>query len=73
MHSVRRYLTPAWIKSLSGLCINLSAAWLATVFVVPNFTRQPITSVLLTNSISYGILYLLLSVYLENLLIHESA
>jgi len=56
-------LTKPWLKSLSGLCINLSAAWFAVIMVSPVF--PPADVVNLTRSAFFGTLFLLFSVNLE--------
>ena len=59
-------LTKSWLRSLSGLCVNLSAAWFATILVSSKFV--PLDILLLTRTVSSGILFLLLSVEFEKLL-----
>lgn len=56
-----------WLKALSGLFINISAAWFALAFIGPNvaFPKSPIEFVLLTSYMIFGILFLVLTVFLE--------
>lgn len=69
---MRITLSPPWIKTLSGLFVNLSAAWFATIFIIPAFSQRSDWLFVLTVNLMYGIVYLLLSVKLEELLENES-
>lgn len=62
-------LTAPWLKALSGLCINLSAAWFVLAFVTPNFElSRPDAFWVLTYDIYFGIVFLLIAVKLEKYL-----
>lgn len=56
-----------WLRALSGLSINISAAWFALAFIGPNvsFPDSPEDFLKLTLNIVFGIVFLLLTVYLE--------
>ena len=64
---MRRQYRIAWLKSLAGLCINISAAW----FVVPIIGNsihvpQNIKDIfVLTGDLVFGMVFLLMSVWLE--------
>lgn len=62
-------LRPAAIRSISGVLINLSAAWFATVFILPlqGFIGH-ISFVQLILNLVYAIICLKLSIRLEELL-----
>jgi len=57
----------SYIKALSGLSINLSAAWFGLAVVTPNFAAlsRLETLIALTKDIGLGILFLLLTIRLE--------
>ena len=62
----------AVLKSLSGLCLNLSAGWFGVVFFVPNVVEiSKIDSSNLTYDISFGILCLVISIIIEYYLDYE--
>lgn len=52
-----------WLKALSGVCVNLSAAWFAAVLISPGFL--PLDILALTRSFLFGTLFLLFSVKFE--------
>lgn len=66
VESMKSLFTKPWLKSLSNLSINLSAAWMAVTFITP---KLPISFsefiYLLTKNLFSGIVLLLLSVELE--------
>lgn len=57
----------AWLKALSGLTINISAAWFVVPFIGPNisFPKNLWEFTLLIWSIILGILFLLITVWCE--------
>ena len=57
----------AMLKALSGLSINLSAAWYAVVFIVPNFSRLSSVAnlLVLTIDLIFGTFCLWLSFKIE--------
>lgn len=55
----------SWLKALSGLSINLSAAWFAAAIIVPSFAHRADWLFSLTADLFYGIVYLLFAVILE--------
>lgn len=56
-----------WLKSLSGLFINLSATWIAITFITPNFIKASLFEVifLVLKNIGFAIILLLVSIELE--------
>ena len=56
-----------WLKALSGLSVNLSAAWFGLAVVTPNFANilKIETVVTLTRDVLFGIIFLLLTVFFE--------
>jgi len=62
------FFTKPWLKSLSGLFLNLSATWFAALFITPAITPSSNLFWLLTRYLSSAILCLLLSVKIEELL-----
>jgi hypothetical protein len=62
--------SPAWLKSLSALFINISAAWFMAAALTPNFAEiNQLNSILvLMYYIFSGIMYLLLTVKTEEIL-----
>lgn len=56
-----------WLKALSSLSINISAAWFGVVIIAPNFLPlEGLKSLLLlTADVSAGILFLIVTVRLE--------
>ena len=63
-------LPKSWLKALSALSINMSAAWFGVVAVAPNFW-PPVglkSFLLLTTDIFAGTLFLLMTVKLEGVL-----
>lgn len=62
--------TKSWLKSIGGLCINLSATWFAIVFITPKLFYKDFIdlAIFLTKSIGFGIFFLLLSVKIENII-----
>ncbi len=56
-----------WLKSLSGLYVNLSAGFFGLAFITPNFIDIGTGEGLLrlTKDIGFGILFLLLSGMIE--------
>jgi len=67
---VEKLLTPAWIRALAGLFINLSAGWFSVVLIGPQISVPTTLSEFwfLTVNIIFGILSLLIAVKLEELL-----
>lgn len=59
-----------WLKAISGLSINLSAAWFTAVFIAPNFwpLARAKDFLVLTADLILAIMSLLLTVKLEGLL-----
>jgi len=57
----------AWLKSVAGLSINLSAGWFAAVFIVPNFSplRTLNDFAVLFYDLLFGSIFLLVTVLLE--------
>ena len=57
----------AWIRSLSGLSINISAIWFTASVIGPNLSlpRNPREFVVLTFQIVFGIVFLLITVLLD--------
>ena len=57
----------AWMKTLSGICGNISAAWLGLTFITPNFVGLANFHIIivLIRDIFFGIVFLLLAVYFE--------
>ncbi len=57
----------AWFRSLSGLAINISAAWFAAAFIGSTIAlpKNPEELIFLTVNIIFGIVFLLLSVWFE--------
>lgn len=56
-----------WLRALSGLSINISAAWFANAFIGPNISLPRNTAEIfsLTLSLVLGIVFLLITVWLE--------
>ncbi len=65
---MRIRLSSPWMHSLSGLFVNLSAAWFAAAFLTPAYLSHPVWPFLLTGNLISGIVFLLASVKLEELL-----
>lgn len=62
----------AILKSLSGLCQNLSAGWFGIVFIVPNIVDIPkIDAYTLTYDLAFGIVFLGFSIIIEYFLNHD--
>ena len=63
-------ISKPWFKALSGLAINLSAGWFTAIVIMPNFS--PLITLgdfaVLTYDILFGILFLLFTVKLEEVL-----
>ncbi len=58
-----------WLKSLSGLFLNLSAGWYGAAFIVPlSYITSPYWPVYLIADIANGILCLVTSVQIERIL-----
>lgn len=57
----------AFLKALSSVTGNLSAAWFAVAFVTPNFTNifSIKTMSFLTQNIILGIVFLILTAFIE--------
>jgi len=70
---MRFLLTKSWLKSIGGLCINLSAAWFAIVLITPKLFYKDFIDLMifLTKSISFGIFFLLLSVRIEDFINYD--
>lgn len=60
----------AWLKALSGLSVNLSAAWFTLAIVTPNFSSLANIEALLvlTRDLVFGIVFLVLTVIFERLI-----
>ena len=60
-------LSLPWLKALSGLSINLSAAWFALAMVTPNFANlsTPDALIVLIRDIASGIVFLIINVIIE--------
>ena len=56
-----------WLKALSNICGNLSAGWFASVFIAPGIAGQ-LNPVILTINFLIGIVYLLITVKIEQIL-----
>lgn len=59
-------------KTLSGLAVNLSAAWYAAIFIVPNFAifpSIPTVVLILTMDLLFGTLFLLIAFKFERKLL----
>jgi len=61
-------LDNSWLRILSGICTNLSAAWFATIFVIPFFARPTHLPFNVGGSILFGSMYLLFAVSLDKLI-----
>lgn len=61
----------AFLKTLAGLCINLSAGWYGLVVIVPNFwpIKEFKDILVLTGNIFFGTLFLFFSFKLERKLL----
>ncbi len=59
-----------WAKTISNILQNLSAGWFGLAFITPNFIQIDGTQdfFVLTLDILFGILFLLLSVKIEQML-----
>jgi len=70
---MRFLLTKSWLKSIGGLCINLSATWFAVIFITPKLFYKDFIDVIvfLTKSIGFGIFFLMLSVKIEDYLKYD--
>lgn len=68
---MRLTLSKPWTRAVSGLLLNLSAAWFGIVLVVPTFFSRPDWLFVLTVNVTYGIVSLWASVELDKLLEHE--
>jgi len=57
----------AFLKMLSAVMANLSAAWFAIAFITPNFSHLSTIEImiLLTKDISFGIVFLLAATLIE--------
>ncbi len=66
-------LSRSWLKSFGGLCVNLSATWFAVIFITPKLIYSNFIDLLLflTKSIGFGILFLLLSVKIEDIINYD--
>ena len=62
--------TRAFLKALSQVLANISAAWFVLAFVTPNFSNLPLTEIItvLTKDILLGIVFLLASTLIERYL-----
>ncbi len=58
-------LSPEWRRVLSSLFVNLSAAWIGLVFIVPQFRTDSNWFFVLLMDLVYGIVCLLISVEFE--------
>ena len=57
-----------WIRALSGLCLNLSATWFAVSSATPILAESEHKLLVLTGYVLNGMVYLYLSVKLDELL-----
>lgn len=59
--------TRPWLKSLAGLCINVSAAWFSLALISTQTVYMQIDVLLfsLSRNIFFGILFLVFSVEIE--------
>lgn len=64
------FLTQPWLKALSALSINLSAAWFDLAILTPNFAKTQYLQVVIALTLDFmlGILFLLFTVKIEGLL-----
>ena len=64
---MRDLLAKPWLKALSGLSINFSAALYAVPFIGPNisFPKDILDFAILTMNIMLGTMFLLLTVWFE--------
>lgn len=62
-----------WLRSLSGICQNMSVALFGLAFITPNFTtlNNPENILVLTLDILFGMLFLVISVQMEQILEYE--
>lgn len=60
-------LDKPWLRALSGLSINIAAAWFVLAFITPNYVdiTKPEGLLTLTRDVLSGILFLLTSVMIE--------
>lgn len=67
------FFTRPWLKALSGLFINFSAAWFALIFITPVFIKVSSFEAifLLTRDFIFGILFLVATVKIEEKLENE--
>jgi hypothetical protein len=65
-----KVLSRPWLKVLSNLSVNISAAWLAAAFITPNFSNLADSDALavLTTDLIFATLTLLIGVRLEGML-----
>lgn len=70
---MRFLLTKSWLKSIGGLCINLSATWFAIIFITPKLFYKDFIDLIifLTKTISFGIFFLVLSVKIEDFINYD--
>ncbi|MBI4092007.1 MAG: hypothetical protein HY427_02275 [Candidatus Levybacteria bacterium] len=70
---MERFFTRPWLKALSGLFINFSAAWFALIFITPIFTKVSSSEATftLTRDFIYGMLFLIATVKIEEKLENE--
>ncbi len=59
----------AWLRTLSGLTINLSAGWFGLVLITPNFTDLSKIDgfIVLLGYLFLGIIFLFLTAFIERL------
>lgn len=67
---MQRFLTKPWLRAFSGLSINISAGWFGVAFIGPNvsFPSTLWEILVLTWNITLGIIFLLLTVFIERIL-----
>lgn len=65
--------TKSWLKSIGGLCINLSATWFAIFFITPKLFYKDFSELIifLTKSTGFGIFFLVLSVKIEDIINYD--
>ncbi len=70
---MRLLLSKSWLKSIGGICINLSATWFAIIFITPKLFYKDFIDLIifLTKSLGFGILFLLLSVKIEDIINYD--
>ncbi len=67
---MKKFFSRSWLKALSGLFVNLAAAWFAVAFITPNFSdpTEPAGFAVLGVDILLGFTFLVSTVKLEEVL-----